>query len=112
MRRYVRNFLFALLVLIFYFVIFINFAPTIVSFIEAFVEANHEIFVISFAVKEFTVTEEEVMYGPGGEPLVQKVVVPVDKYVSIDLSILLKFLANFAIYVLIPLSVLFVMVRR
>jgi hypothetical protein len=98
MKRYVRNFVYAILILIFYFTIFVNFAPQILSFIESFVDAYRDIFTITFKTQEFTVENGSI--------------VSVDKYVSIDFSFLLKFIANFGLYVLIPLSVLFIMVRK
>ena len=91
--------MFAILVLIFYFVIFVNFAPQIISFIESFVDANKDIFKINFKTQEFvynaTANKTDV----------------IDKYVTIDFSILLKFIANFTLYVLIPLSVIFIMFK-
>lgn len=81
----------------FYFVIFVNFAPQILSFIESFVTANRDMFTFSFKTKEFVANGSNVT--------------SYDKYVTIDFSIFMIFLANFAFYVIIPFSVIFIMVR-
>lgn len=93
--RYVKRFIFAILFLVFYFVIFINFAPQILSFIESFVTANSDMFRFNVKLKEFSV--------------VNNTVVSEDKYVSIDLSMLLVFIANFFFYVVIPFGTIFVL---
>lgn len=98
MKKYINRFVWAILFLVFYFTVFVNFAPTILTFIESFVDANSNIFRINFKTTEFRA--------------VNNTVVSEDKYVSIDFGILLKFIANFALYVIIPLGVIFLMFKR
>ena len=99
MRRFVRNFLVAILFLVFYFVIFINFAQQIESFIESFVEANKDIFKIQFKTVEFEYNTTT------------KVIDQIEKYITIDLSILLIFILKFGLYVFIPFMSIFILVR-
>lgn len=99
MRRFVRNFLVAILFLVFYFALFINFAPQIESFIESFVEANKDIFKIQFKTVEFEYNTTT------------NVIDQIEKYITIDLSILLIFILKFALYVFIPFMSIFILVR-
>jgi hypothetical protein len=99
-KRYVKGFVMAILFLIFYFVIFVNFAPQILSFINSFVDANSDMFKIRFKTQEFvynaTSNKTDIL----------------DKYITIDFTIFMKFLAGFVLYVIIPFGVIFILFKR
>jgi len=99
-KRYVKGFVLAILFLIFYFVIFVNFAPQILSFINSFVDANADMFKVRFKTQEFvynqTANRTDIL----------------DKYITIDFSVFMKFLAGFTLYVVIPFGVIFILFKK
>lgn len=93
MHRVVKKALMMIIVLIMYFMIFIPLSPQLVSLVESFVNAYHQIFVVNFPIKVFTNNSEGIQIST--------------QYVSIDLSLLIIFLIYFVVYVGIPFGLVF-----
>ncbi|MCX8209350.1 MAG: hypothetical protein N3G79_06905 [Sulfolobales archaeon] len=93
MRRAVRNLLISILVLIFYFVILIPLTPTFTSFVDSFVDSNRSMFRIPTTVFKHVVENSTVRV--------------IEEYNYIDLTILLKFVIRFIVYVVLPIMIMF-----
>lgn len=93
MHRVAKKILTSIIVLIMYFMIFIPLSPQLVSLVESFVNAYHQIFVVNFPIKVFTNSSDGIQIST--------------QYVSIDLSMLIIFLIYFAVYVFVPFSLVF-----
>ena len=96
MRRAVKKMLFAIIFIIFYFTIFINFAPQIRSYIYSFVDSNASMFQIQVprTIFKYNSTTHNVT--------------EVQEIITIDLTTILKFMIDFILYVFIPFMVPFV----
>jgi len=96
MKRAVKRMLFAIIFIIFYFTIFINFAPQIRSYIYSFVDDNSEMF-------QLQVPRTKFIYNKTSGNITE-----IEETITIDLTTILKFTIDFILYIFIPFMVPFV----
>ena len=99
MERFIKRFIFAILFLVFYFVVFVNFIPMIDSFIDAFIDQHRDLFKIQFKTSEFIYDNTT------------NTINVTDKYITVDFTILLKFIPDFVFYVFIPVMSILILVK-
>jgi len=96
MRKAVKRMLFAIIFIIFYFTIFINFAPQIRSYIHSFVDQNASMF-------QLQVPRTIFKYNKTTGNITE-----VEEVITIDLTTIMKFTIDFILYIFIPFMVPFV----
>ena len=97
--KVIKRLLAGILILIIFFSIIMPIAPQFISLIDSFVDQNQEMFEFQVPMSKFVYNESS------GE------VEEVKEYVTIDVSILLKFAIRFLVYVVAPFGAFIMIVK-